>query len=77
MTRKITQEDLIRFIYKETTTQEHLWILDQIEQDRELKFELYQLLQTINLLNGLEYNPSHELLKLLNEEASSSSMEMS
>lgn len=77
MDSKITQEDLIRFVYQETTQEENIHILHTLETDKELRDELSDLLQTIDLLNELKYEPNETILKILNEEASSSSFEMS
>ncbi|MCO6495256.1 MAG: hypothetical protein J5I91_06215 [Bacteroidetes bacterium] len=77
MDSKITQEDLIRFVYQETTQEENLHILHSLESDQELRQELSEFLKTIDLLNELKYEPNETILKILNEEASSSSLEMS
>jgi len=77
MDSKITQEDLIRFIYQETSQEENFKILHAMEIDIELREELSLLLSTIEMLNDLKYEPNETILKILNEEASSSSFEMS
>lgn len=77
MDSKITPEDLIRFVYQETTQEENLRILHTLESDKELRDELSELLNTIELLNELKYEPNETILKILNEEANSSSLEMS
>ncbi|MCK9481970.1 MAG: hypothetical protein M0R38_09460 [Bacteroidia bacterium] len=74
---KFTQEDLIRFVYQETSQEENIQILQTLEKSKELRDELSELLATIDLLNELKYEPNETILKILNEEASSSSLEMS
>lgn len=73
----ITQEDLIRFIYQETSQEENFEILQTLESNYELREELSQLLETLDMLSELKYEPNDTVLKILNEEASSSSFEMS
>lgn len=77
MNKNITQNDLIRFIYQETTKEENFQILQDLDENFELREELNTLLSTLNMLNELSFNPSDSTLKILNEEASSSSFEMS
>lgn len=77
MNKNITQNDLIRFIYQETTKEENFQILQDLDENFELREELNTLMRTLNMLNELSFNPSDSTLKILNEEASSSSFEMS
>lgn len=77
MNKNITQNDLIRFIYQETTKEENFQILQDLDENFELREELNNLMKTLNMLNELSFNPSDSTLKILNEEASSSSFEMS
>jgi hypothetical protein len=77
MNKNITQNDLIRFIYQETTKEENFQILQDLDENFELREELNSLMKTLNMLNELSFNPSDSTLKILNEEASSSSFEMS
>lgn len=77
MQTNFTQEDLIRFIYQETSQEENVAILKALEKQYELREELSVLLETMQILNSIQYNPSDSVIKILNEEASSSSFEMS
>ena len=77
MNKNFTQEDLIRFIYQETSKEENIQILSELEQNYELREELSSLLKTLEMLNDLKYNPSDSILNILNEEAGSTSFEMS
>lgn len=77
MQLNFTQEDLIRFVYKETSPQENIDILKALDNDISLKNSLNEILEVLGYLNELKYEPSETTLKILNEEANSSSLEMS
>jgi hypothetical protein len=77
MEKTFTQEDLIRFIYQETSHQESHQILAALHEDFELRESLKELMTVVGALDELKYEPRNTILQILNEEASSSSMEIS
>jgi hypothetical protein len=77
MNSKITNDDLLRFIYQETNRQENFIILQALEDNYELREELTTLVSTVRMLDNLQFEPNDTILKIINEEASSSSFEMS
>ena len=62
MTTTFTQEDLIRFIYHETSGNETEQIQNAIENDWELNEEYQSLLQTYRLLGKANLNPGKNCL---------------
>jgi hypothetical protein len=75
MDQNFTQEDLIRFIYQETSKEENFNILKKLESDIMLREELTHLIQTLDMLNELKFNPSETTLNIIIEEAGSASLE--
>ncbi len=58
MTRTFTQNDLIRFIYHETTDEETLEINKVLESDPDLRLAYRQLLLTTTSLDAATLTPS-------------------
>ncbi len=58
MTKTITQNDLIRFIYKETDREEEKPILESYANEPWVESELNKLIDTKNLLDLLFEKPS-------------------
>lgn len=77
MNPKITHDDLLRFVYQETNREENFRILQALEADFDLREELTALVTTVRMLDGLQFEPHDTILKIINEEASSSSFELS
>ena len=59
MTKTFTQNDLIRFIYHETTEKEALEINRELSFDQELQLQYRELLLTKNSLEKAQLEPSH------------------
>ena len=59
---KITTEDLLQYIYKETSTDQNLMITDEMEKNPSLKEEYLDLLNTIEEMNQLSYSPSQSVI---------------
>jgi len=67
MIQTFTQLDLIRFIYNETTTEQHRDIELALLCDNTLIEEYKDLLLTVNTLNEVSYSPSNSTTeKILN-----------
>jgi len=62
MTKTSTQNDLIRFIYDETSTTEAKQLQNELICQSELLEEFNQLAATKLILNDLLYEPSKESL---------------
>ena len=58
MKKIYTEDDLLNYIYKETTQQESLLIENAINQDDSLKTVYLELLEGIDLLNKTYFRPS-------------------
>jgi len=58
MTKTFTQNDLIRFIYRETTEKETLEISRLLSFDPELQLQYRELLLTKNNLDKAQLDPS-------------------
>lgn len=75
MKTKITQNDLLRFIYRETTDPENDLILSTLENDWILKEQLETLLLNYSLLEQAKLQPNkncvNEILKYSRESAKS------
>lgn len=57
MSKIYTANDLLRYIYRETTSQENIEILQQLGEDAALKEEFEQQLSTILSLSEAELDP--------------------
>ena len=67
MIQTFTQPDLIRFIYNETTTEQHREIELALLCDNELMEEYKSLKSTVGALGELSYTPSNSTIeKILN-----------
>ena len=58
MTQKFTQNDLIRFIYKETSVRENLAIQEALNNDFDLFVEYQELYQAYLQLPKVTFDPS-------------------
>lgn len=66
---KIYTEDLIRFIYNETSPQESSAILALSQTNVQLKSELESLQEIITQLDKIELKPSSTSISIIMEEA--------
>ncbi len=72
MIQTFTQLDLIRFIYNETTNEQHRNIELALLCDNELMEEYKSLKSTVNSLHKVSYTPSSSTIeKILNYSKSS------
>jgi len=67
MLKSTTQENLIKFIYNETTTAETQSIFSKIEKDEEIFEEYEQLVRLKNSLDKLFVQPSKTSLEIILE----------
>ena len=65
MTKTFTQNDLIRFIYHETTEEETLEINRVLSFDRELQLHYRELLLTKNSMDKAQLGPSTEVVEII------------
>ena len=67
MMQSYTEEDLIRFIYKEVDICEYLEMNHAVETDHNLREEYLTLKESVNLLPKVSYNPSTQsVINILN-----------
>lgn len=67
MMQTYTDQDLIRFIYKEVDVFEHFEMDYAIRNDENLKEEFNSLKETAEMLPSFSYNPSNEcIMNILN-----------
>ncbi|MBL4654647.1 MAG: hypothetical protein JKY33_02330 [Bacteroidia bacterium] len=69
MLKSSTQENLIKFIYNETTTAETQSIFSKIEKDEEIFEEYEQLVRLKNSLDKLFVQPSKTSLEIILEKS--------
>jgi hypothetical protein len=77
MHQTITQEDVIRFAYGETSAEEHLLILEALASNPDLQDFLSQLKQAAHDLNDISITPHPTSVSIIMEESQGSSMEIS
>ncbi|MCH8331118.1 MAG: hypothetical protein IH946_07030 [Bacteroidetes bacterium] len=65
MQRTITQEDLVRFIYNETTQQETEQIKDSLKKDWKVKEQYEELMKVHDVLNRSILKPSQTSVDLI------------
>ena len=65
MTKTSTQNDLIRFLYDETSKEESEQLQNALICEGELLDEFNQLASTKSMLSGLLYDPSKESLNTI------------
>lgn len=58
MTRNCTQNDLVRFLYREMSVEEHLDLLEELQSDWEMKEEYNLLTQAKGQLTKVAFAPS-------------------
>ncbi len=58
-----TSEDLLRFIYKETSAKESIDMAAALEKDYRLKEEYNMLKESISILPKVTFSPSRNSLK--------------
>ena len=63
MTQKFTQNDLIRFIYKETSVRETLAIQEALNSDFDLFVEYQELYQAYQQLPKVTFSPSKSTIQ--------------
>lgn len=73
MNSTITQEDILRYIYKDTSQQEHVVIEEAINKDRALKLFYLESLTTLKHLDQIELSPSPTSISIILDEAAQSS----
>lgn len=74
MIKTFTQLDLIRFIYNETTTEQHREIELALLCDNELMEEYKSLKSTVNALAEVSYNPSNSTIETILNYSKSSNL---
>jgi hypothetical protein len=67
MRNHFTPNDLIRFIYRETSSKEDAQIRLQLAEDSELAVEFHRLIETVNMLDELKLEPSETSINLILE----------
>ena len=74
MKENFTQEDLVRYIYRELKSEEEFKIEKALRQSRRLKDQYNRLLESYDKLGEIELNPSQTsvdiILQYSNESAS-------
>ena len=60
---RITSEELIQYIYKETSSEQNSIISQAIDSNPILKEEYLELLNTIEEMNQLSYSPSQTVIE--------------
>jgi len=73
MNSTITQEDILRYIYKDTSPQEHVLIEEAINKDRALKLFYLESLNTLKHLDMVTISPSPTSISIILDEAAQSS----
>ena len=73
MKTHITQEDIIRYIYKETSDVEGKLILEYINKNRAAKLFYLETIETVSKLNGLDFEPNNTSINIIMESISKSS----
>ena len=63
MTQKFTQNDLIRYIYKETSVTETLAIQEAMDIDFELYTQYQELFHTYQQLPKAKFSPSTSIIQ--------------
>ena len=56
--QKISTEDLIQYLYNETSSSQNILIKEALEQDWNLREEYEQLKETIEEIGQLSFSPS-------------------
>lgn len=67
MSKIYTATDLTRYIYRETTQQENIDILNQMQYDMELKEEFEMQLAAVLMLSEAELDPNPTSVSLILE----------
>ena len=62
MIKTFTQDDLIRFLYRETSEEENKELKKALTHEPELKVQLEELQATIKNLDGTLMNPSDDVV---------------
>jgi hypothetical protein len=73
MNQKFTQEDIIQYIYNETSPDRSKLIADQINKDRATKLFYLETKDLLKKLDYLKDNPSPTSLNIVMEQVSQSS----
>lgn len=63
MTKTITHDDVLRYIYKETSEEENLAIEKQLLVDASLMEYIKQIQSSISKINQLELEPSKKVVQ--------------
>lgn len=62
MIKTFTQDDLIRFLYRETTEEENHELTRALKQDAELALQFNELKATIQKLDDAQEEPSQKVI---------------
>lgn len=76
MQQKITQEDVILYIYNELETDKRPVVEEAIATDPELLMFFQETLVLIDQMNKIQDEPAGTIINILNEESRSNSLEM-
>jgi len=63
MTQNYTLKDLVRLVYKDTTTSESLYLADAMESDYSLREEYHVLQEAASQLPKVTFAPSEKCIK--------------
>ena len=75
MTRTYTQDDVIRYIYRETTEEENLAIRNALLFDQELMGFYKEIKSIVSELNNIEVEPSAKSVKAIADYAQINSLQ--
>ncbi len=76
MQEKITQEDIILYIYNELETEKKIKVVEAISNNQELLGFYQETLILLDDLKVLETSPNPTIVNILREESRSNSLEM-
>lgn len=76
MERTFTQNDLILFIYNELPTAERIVLMNELLENQELRDEVKQMTETLEMISVKEYEPSATSVAIILEDSLSSHLEM-
>lgn len=71
-----TEEDILRYIYKETSEQETVEILQAMESSQALKDFYFETLCMLDSLDSVHHEPDETIVRIISEESRSSSLEI-
>jgi hypothetical protein len=65
MIHYVTPNDLLRFIYRETSAEEEARIKTELTENPRLALEFHQLMQAVQLLDGCSMEPSETSVNVI------------